>query len=197
MLPRKVNRQESVSLSERSCYMSLANHRWFWWNYQYLMQALTDVMNSYINVHTMTNLSTDNYQKWASGEHKRKHYRHKKHASVQTRMLPSPYMPQQSCNDLSSIFINYAMLWIINMVSQTDNCKLYLLSYEIIRRAGVFFVKNLLQKSCRICCVTRQESIHDIAQFPTPVIEADTKLPPFYRRHFLIFFLEWKGMKFA
>ena len=32
------------------------------------------------------------------------------------------------------------------MVSQTDNCKLYLTSYELIRRARVFFVNNLLRK---------------------------------------------------
>ena len=49
------------------------------------------------------------------------------------------------------------------MVSQTDNYELYLSSHEHIRRARVFFVKNLLQKSYRICCVTRQESIHAIA----------------------------------
>ena len=30
------------------------------------------------------------------------------------------------------------------MVSQTDNYELYLSSYEIIRQARVFFVKNLL-----------------------------------------------------
>ena len=30
------------------------------------------------------------------------------------------------------------------MVSQTDNCELYLSSYEHIRRARVSFVKNLL-----------------------------------------------------
>ena len=49
------------------------------------------------------------------------------------------------------------------MVSQTDNCELYLSSHEHIRRARVFFVNNLLRKSCRICCVTRQESIHAVA----------------------------------
>ena len=48
-------------------------------------------------------------------------------------------------------------------VSQTDNCELYVSSYEHIRRARVFFVKNLLRKSYRICCVTRQESIHAVA----------------------------------
>ena len=48
------------------------------------------------------------------------------------------------------------------MVSQTDNCELYLSSYEHIRRARVFFVKNLLRKSYKICCVTRQESIHTV-----------------------------------
>ena len=31
------------------------------------------------------------------------------------------------------------------MVSQTDNCELYLSSYELIRQARVFFVKNLLR----------------------------------------------------
>ena len=55
------------------------------------------------------------------------------------------------------------------MVSQTDNCESYLSSYEHIRRAHVFFVKNLLRKSYRICCVTRQESIHAVAWFPTRV----------------------------
>ena len=49
------------------------------------------------------------------------------------------------------------------MVSQTDNFELYLSSYEHIPRARVFFVKNLLRKSYRICCVTRQESIHAVA----------------------------------
>ena len=52
------------------------------------------------------------------------------------------------------------------MVSQTDNCELYL-SYELIRRARVFSVRNLLRKSYRICCVTRQESIQAVAYFPT------------------------------
>ena len=33
------------------------------------------------------------------------------------------------------------------MVSQTDKYELYLSSYEHIRRARVFFVKNLLRKS--------------------------------------------------
>ena len=49
------------------------------------------------------------------------------------------------------------------MVSQTDNCESYASSYEHIRRARVFFVKNLSWKSYRICCVTRQESIHAVA----------------------------------
>ena len=49
------------------------------------------------------------------------------------------------------------------MVSQTDNYELYLSSYEFIRGARVFFVKNLLRKSNRICCVTSQESIHAVA----------------------------------
>ena len=49
------------------------------------------------------------------------------------------------------------------MISQTDNCELYLSSYEHIRRARMFFVKNLLRKSYIICCVTRQESIHAVA----------------------------------
>ena len=49
------------------------------------------------------------------------------------------------------------------MVSQTDTCELYLSSHEHIRRANVFFVKNLLRKSYKICCVTRQESIHVVA----------------------------------
>ena len=31
------------------------------------------------------------------------------------------------------------------MVLQTDTCELYLSSYEHIRRARVFFVKNLLR----------------------------------------------------
>ena len=42
------------------------------------MKAFTDVMNIYMNVHALTNLSTDNYQNWASGEHKKEDYRHKK-----------------------------------------------------------------------------------------------------------------------
>ena len=49
------------------------------------------------------------------------------------------------------------------MVSQTDDCESYLSSYKHIRRARVFFVKNLLRKSYRICYVTRQESIHAVA----------------------------------
>ena len=49
------------------------------------------------------------------------------------------------------------------MVSQTDDCELYSSSYKHIRRARVFFDKNLLRKSYRICCVTRQESIHAVA----------------------------------
>ena len=60
------------------------------------------------------------------------------------------------------------------MVSQTDNYKLYLSSYEHIRRACVFFVKNLLRKSYRICCVTRQESINAVAQLPTRETAAST-----------------------
>ena len=49
------------------------------------------------------------------------------------------------------------------MVSQTDDCELYLSSYERIRLTRVFFGKNLMRKSYRICCVTRQESIHAVA----------------------------------
>ena len=75
------------------------------------MKVFTDVMNIYINVHTMTNLSIDNYQNWASGEHKSKHIDTKIHTLVQTSMLPLSYMPEQYCNDVSSI--HYAMLWII------------------------------------------------------------------------------------
>ena len=55
---------------------------------------------------------------------------------------------------------SYTMQCELYMVSQTANCKLYLLSYELIRRARLFFVKNLLRKSYRICCLTRQESIY-------------------------------------
>ena len=77
------------------------------------MKVFTDVMNIYINVHTMTNLSIDNYQNWAFGEHKSKHIDTKIHTLVQTSMLPLSYMPQQSCDDVSSMFIHYAMLWII------------------------------------------------------------------------------------
>ena len=55
------------------------------------------------------------------------------------------------------------------MVSQTDDYELYLSSYKHIRRARLFFVKNLLRKSYKICCVTRQESIHAVAYFPTRV----------------------------
>ena len=58
----------------------------------------------------------------------------------------------------------YTMQWCeLYMVSQTNNCELYLSSYELIRRARVFFVKNPLRKSYRICCVTRQESINAVA----------------------------------
>ena len=46
-------------------------------------------------------------------ERKRKHIDTKRHTLVQTSMLSLLYMPQQSCNDVSSIFIHYAMLWII------------------------------------------------------------------------------------
>ena len=49
------------------------------------------------------------------------------------------------------------------MVSQTDDCELYLSSYEHIRRTRVFVANNLLRKSYRILCVTRQESIHAVA----------------------------------
>ena len=77
------------------------------------MKAFQGVMNIYITIHTTTNLSTDNYQIWASGEHKRKNIDTKRHTSVQTSVLSLSYMPQQSCNDVSSIFIHYAMLWII------------------------------------------------------------------------------------
>ena len=104
------------------------------------MKAFTGVVNIYINIHMMTNLSTDNYQIWASGERKRKHIDTKR----QTLM--------QCCE--------------LYMVSQTNNCELYLSSYEHIRRARVFFVKDLLRTSYRICCVTRQESIHAVAGLP-------------------------------
>ena len=77
------------------------------------MKAFTGVMNIYINMHTMKNLSTNNYQIWASGERKGKHIDTKRHTSVQTSMLFLLYMPQQSCNDVSSILVHYAMLWII------------------------------------------------------------------------------------
>ena len=69
--------------------------------YQYLMKAFTNVMNIYINIHTMTNSSTDNYQNWASGEHQRKHNDTKTHTSVQTNILPLSYMPPQSCNNIN------------------------------------------------------------------------------------------------
>ena len=77
------------------------------------MKVFTDVMNIYINVHTMTDLSKDSYQNWASGEHKSKHIDTKIASQVQTSMLTITYMPQQSCNGVSSIFIHHAILWII------------------------------------------------------------------------------------
>ena len=77
------------------------------------MKAFTGVMNIYIIIHTMTNLSADNYQIWASGERKRKHIDTKRHILVQTSMLFLLYMPQQSCNDVSNIFVHYVILLII------------------------------------------------------------------------------------
>ena len=126
------------------------------------MKAFTGVVNIYINIHMMTNLSTDSYQICASGERKRKHIDTKRHTLVQTSMLPLSHMPKQSCNDVSSIFYTIQCCESY-MVSQTDTCELYLSSHEHIRRANVFFVKNLLRKSYKICCVTRQESIHVVA----------------------------------
>ena len=43
-------------------------------------------------------------------ERKRKHTDTKRQTLVQTSMLSLLYMPQQSCNDVSSISIHYAML---------------------------------------------------------------------------------------
>ena len=73
------------------------------------MKEFTGVMNIYINIHAATNLSTDIYQNWESGEHKRKTIDTKRHTLVQTNMLSVSYMPQQSCNDVSSIFMQYAI----------------------------------------------------------------------------------------
>ena len=92
LLPRKVNRQP-VSQSERICYISGCH-------------------DSYINTYTMTNLSQDNSQNWAYGEHKRKHW-YETHAVVQKNKLPLSYMSQQSCFVVSSTSIHFAKLWIV------------------------------------------------------------------------------------
>ena len=121
------------------------------------------VMSIYINIHMMTNLSMDNYQIWASGEHKRKHIDTKRHTLVQTGMLSLSYICLNSLVMTYQVSLYTKQCCELYMVSQTDNCELYLSSHELIRHARVFFVKNLLRSSYRICCVTRPESIHAVA----------------------------------
>ena len=92
------------------------------------------------------------------------HSRHidtKRHTLVQTNMLSLSYMPQQSVMT-HQVSLHTMQCCELYMVSQNDNCELYLSSFEHIRQTRVFFVKNPLWKSYRICCVTRQESIHAI-----------------------------------
>ena len=74
-------------------------------------------------------------------------------------MLVLSYTPQQPSNDYQ-VFPYTMKCCELHRVSQTNNCKLHLLSYEPIRH--VFFVKNLLPKSYKICCLT-PESIHAVA----------------------------------
>ena len=130
------------------------------------MKAFTDVTNIYMNTHTITNLSADNYQIWAFGEHKRKTM-----DTININQCKQACCLYHTC--LDSLAMTYQVsLYTMQccqfyMVSQTDNCESYLSSYQLIRPTRVFFVKNLLQKLYRICCVTRQESIHAIANFPT------------------------------
>ena len=51
------------------------------------MKAITSVMNIYIIIHTMTNLSVDNYQLWAYGERKRKHIDTKTYISANKHVV--------------------------------------------------------------------------------------------------------------
>ena len=121
------------------------------------MKSFTGVMNIYINIHTMTNLSTDNYQIWASWERKRKHIDTKRQTLVQTNMLFLSCMPQRSCDDVSSIFVHYAMLriicgftnrklWIIFVILWTHSSCPRVLCQESVAK----IVQNLLRNSSRI-----------------------------------------------
>ena len=119
------------------------------------MKAFTGVVNIYIDVHMVTNLSKDNYQIWASGERKRKHIDSKRPTLVQTSMLSLIYMPQQPCNDVSSIFIHYAMLWITYGFTNR-----YLWIIFVI-----LFMNTFIVPACslsRICCRNPQSLGTDV-----------------------------------
>ena len=121
------------------------------------MKAFTVLVNFYINKHMMTNLSTHIYQIWVSGERKRKHIDTKRHTLMQTSMLSLLYMPQQSCNDVSSIFIHYAILWIIYGFTNRYLWILFLILWTysscprvLCQESVAEIVQNLLRNSSRI-----------------------------------------------
>ena len=121
------------------------------------MKAFTGVVNIYINIHMMTSFLTDNYQIWASGERKRKHIDTKRHTLVQTSMLSLLYMHQQSCNDVSSISIHYAMLWIIYGFTNRSLWIIFVILWThsscprvLCQESVAKIVQNLLRNSSRI-----------------------------------------------